>query len=951
MGVKSFSRPDTRYDSMAAPKKRSFVRRWTGRLARLLLALTVLAAVAPFAFTTALTRYALTHSPYAAFSPTIESAKLGIFGGLSLRGVALREAGPRSDAPLLEAREVTIDFSWTGLLGRRLNQINAAGVTVHVRPGTTHACTLQTLAWPPTMDGIPAALVSGPASAADPLWIERIHIEGALRVASFELQSSPAAAPPAVGVPAAEAGTTRRRGSAGTASLAVEELPFVLEVAMTGVRHTPEIHLDAKVGGAALPSVKLGAEAEANPYPVFPGFTRPVINAVPSVAARVRFVPTPAGGRQTVLESFEAHNLSLLWNTGEAAREWAAVLPARALPPLASDEILVELAALSAQGTSGAGGEFAGSLDVRGLAAAQWPAPMNAAVSAGTLIRDLTARVQWPPQGSASGTQPGRTAAVTMDVHWADLRWPPSAAGSAATDRPAWAQVAPLDIGSGSCQATFSGAGACRGTLNAGAVTVGPWHATELAAQVETTPAQWSGTVKLHALGGTLSGAATLARTGTGTLATSLTIEEIEPRQALLAAGFGALASDATSLTGKLSATAHVTRAADGAVYTQLDVAQGALAVAPQLARALVPALPADGTGPLAVGWSALGMDWSMTPGQTPAYAATMNLQGLTCRTATGATSPLLLDAVALDLAATYVAPAQGRASDTDLTGLSISRSKVSWAAVEMGKLRVTDLTADLATQHQASGDVLQATNLGFGAFGGTFAGEARANLANIRDMAGRLTIKTMDQHQLLAVFAPDKVDAQGTVSGTARVAMASEEGMPILLPRRQVSAATGPAATVSSPPGVTGSTNLLVTVDLTSDGPGRLFIKDETVARQLAAGVPAGVAGDLLPDSFSDIVVGQLKNYPYLQGAVGISTRGGHPVLTLNYRRAPLTPGEPGYGVSKKIQGVDTRVSYPIHLAGDTITIGNMTLIELLGMATGLHRALAPGSPTPSPR
>ncbi|MEI8195070.1 MAG: hypothetical protein WCI73_04095, partial [Phycisphaerae bacterium] len=1042
---------------------------------------------------TALSRYIIQRTPYAAFSPTFESAHLSLWGNLMLRNVEIREAGPRSDAVLLTAGEIQVDFSWWGLLQRRLQSVTAHDLTLYVRPGQTHALTLQTLAtWPPTMDGLDLpAPPAAPPPSGNPWWIGQVAADGWLHTESL-----------------------------ANATVLMDTLSFRIHVAMQGARHLPEESVDLKIGAAAMAPSAEGATrpADTTPssYPVFPGFRHPQPRATPSLATTLHFIPTPTGQRRIVIDSLEARDLGLLWN----AHDLLARLP-ETFPPqyrLASDELLLDLGQLSFRGTlepaaptasshfqgqgeitalttrprsaiagtrpliTQLGGQFNFDLPLaapaaarRGVAAVQmhWDAldlpdattstapgvHLGAGTVAGTLSEHKLTTDNLTLQtcdGTIHGTGQmnldnptdltGKLTLTHLDIQQALAALPLTASqkndlsGHLSADltlqrQPGGPIQADITLPAAQFTATFeslrgllpqlpadlqgpaelqwsgitfsltdntgpSGHPNYAANINLNGLTVrttdpasfpllldtlnlklgGRWQPAQSPAETLakhdftaltldpstlTATALTLGKIRVdnlklnvtvqtgllsasdlagNAYGGTIAGTAQVNLSNPSDAAGKLTIKNLDQQQ-LRAALPLSEPLQSCDLAGLLSADLTFQHQPGQPTQAQITLPPAQFTATFESLRGLLPHLSENLKGPVTLQWSGITLsvtDHTASAGQA-AYAANVNLNGLTFRTGDRALNPCLLDSLNLKLGGSWhpVLPPAAALAALNFTGLTLEQGTLSTTALALGKLRVDNLKLNLGT----NAGLLSASDLAFNAYGGVFAGSARVNLANPTDVAGKFTIKKLDQHQLLAAFAPEKVDASGTVSGSARLAMTTDAGLLILLPRRAAQIGSQPAPHPTTSPAKTQLSNLLVTADLTADGPGRLFIKDEQLARQIAGSLPTGgvEAAGILPDNYSDIVVGQLKNYPYLEGTIGLTNQTGLPVFHLSYHRPSLTPGEPGYGIKKKIQDQDLLVSYPVQLSSVVITMQNQTLRELFDRLTGWQGMIAP--------
>ena len=191
--------------------------------------------------------------------------------------------------------------------------------------------------------------------------------------------------------------------------------------------------------------------------------------------------------------------------------------------------------------------------------------------------------------------------------------------------------------------------------------------------------------------------------------------------------------------------------------------------------------------------------------------------------------------------------------------------------------------------------------------------GAVRFSLAERRLVTAKFSVKHLDQAEVAHNIAPDRFDAEGTVSGEIELG-SDEKG------------------------------TIVGRILLTSDGPGRLRIKDQATAAALAQKLEVGANTGVLPPNFSTMVVGQLEDYPYKTGRIEVSAPDGLPVVTLNYQREGVKAGEPGYGVKTKIGGQEVVANYTVQLPGVTIVLKGKTVQEILSLAAGLGEEIAGG-------
>ncbi len=236
-----------------------------------------------------------------------------------------------------------------------------------------------------------------------------------------------------------------------------------------------------------------------------------------------------------------------------------------------------------------------------------------------------------------------------------------------------------------------------------------------------------------------------------------------------------------------------------------------------------------------------------------------------------------------------------------------LTEGKVSFDTLVYGKNEVTGFSTPVGI----SEGKLDAPKIAAAFAGGDFSGEVSYLLAEKRLGKASLHVAHLDQQQVAANLAPDKVNAEGTVSGT--VELSSGDRSPVV-----------------------------GTIDLVADGAGRLQIKDEQTAEALAQKLETGAAAGVLPSNFSDIVVGQLKDYPYQTGHIFVAAPDGVPVITLNYHRDGVKAGEPGFGVKTTLAGQPVTANYTVQLPELSVVLKGKTITELLALAAGLEKEVA---------
>ncbi len=156
------------------------------------------------------------------------------------------------------------------------------------------------------------------------------------------------------------------------------------------------------------------------------------------------------------------------------------------------------------------------------------------------------------------------------------------------------------------------------------------------------------------------------------------------------------------------------------------------------------------------------------------------------------------------------------RASMFALIDTPLDASAKSLATVQAGTFSLDSATlGDNSTQKisarlACSAGVLHLTDLAASVFGGTITGRMRYDLAHNNLTGLDLDLTHIDQHQVLANLSPDKVDAQGFLSGPVHFFVSTKDK------------------------------KLHVDADLKSDNPGRLLIGDENLAAPSPAMSPS---------------------------------------------------------------------------------------------------------------
>jgi hypothetical protein len=219
-------------------------------------------AVAPFVLTTSLVRLALA-LVLPGHSTSLGSAALSLSGTMVLRDLVLHDSGMLAREPLITAREVDAEFKWTELRRRQVRQIKVKDVIVYARPNGLSQLSLLDV----FLQLAKSAGPQMPNRTTPPLSMGVLKVQGLLHQEHFK-------------------GLAQARA----------DLPFSLEMTMSGDRLNPSRRFSVAVGGApqtAKPSrdgpaaapakavadadSAFGLWAEAETQPV-PGGTRVVLH-------------------------------------------------------------------------------------------------------------------------------------------------------------------------------------------------------------------------------------------------------------------------------------------------------------------------------------------------------------------------------------------------------------------------------------------------------------------------------------------------------------------------------------------------------------------------------------------------------------------------------------------------------------------------------------------------
>lgn len=278
-------------------------------------------------------------------------------------------------------------------------------------------------------------------------------------------------------------------------------------------------------------------------------------------------------------------------------------------------------------------------------------------------------------------------------------------------------------------------------------------------------------------------------------------------------------------------------------------------------------------------------------------YAGSIKLTNLDAGSVPGAPSPTRIDdlSVAATVSLPYTAPARTTISSAHLTA----------AQLTLGDNEFTSFKADASL-----GDgKLQAPSVAFIFADGAFRGDLLFVLpAQGAPALDHLSLKAthLNQATITKNLFPERFTAEGFA--TLNVAL------------RQV----GDTCTGS--------------VEITAEAPGVLKFSKELSQGTFApaAEAAAKIAQSLIPPNFQQIVVDQLANFPYTTGTTRMVDAPGGAELRLDYNRAPLKSGDPGYAIPINIAGQPNVANFPVNLKNLTIRLKDMSVAELLTRVLG---------------
>jgi hypothetical protein len=273
----------------------------------------------------------------------------------------------------------------------------------------------------------------------------------------------------------------------------------------------------------------------------------------------------------------------------------------------------------------------------------------------------------------------------------------------------------------------------------------------------------------------------------------------------------------------------------------------------------------------------------------TMRFIGSIRVQDLTGRSATGVNRSFELDR--MRTAARIDSPLRW-----DPSTLAAHDGELHWSAFKYGNNSVDDLDASWRIEDSlVIIDRMTAQMLA-----GRITGTPTLNLVTHAMPHCDLQISRVDMHAALTNIVPERLDAEGTASGSVHLGV-SEEG------------------------------ELSGKVDLAFDGPGTLKIGQiEALKQKLAGSFGADMANLAMHD---------LEHYPFKEGSVQLQSAGENSELKIRFIRQPRGAADKMSPRKEIINGREVWVgSLVVPTIDMTIPISGESLAEILSMAGGFH-------------
>ena len=941
---------------------------WGGALVACLL----LAAVAvPFLFTTQIVRYVL-RKTHGEFAPVVERATLGVSGSLTIFGLRLHEPGD-GGKPLLSADRVRIHFGWGDVRGYTLDSIDARNLHVHVRSDDDHPLTLLALA-PKETDGptlwfdrltadgqlvfdspggldLPVKQLAldmdmrmegarqspsrrirvglGEAGPSPRLLVQARADEKLIRIEEGSLSNVDAVIPADV-VRAYVAGIPE--DLRGSLTLRVDAIDFAGTVAMAD----PLMPLSARgeVRGLSLTAPNIGGERSevlglTTAFSLNLPMGEPSLAAVSIPEARTRIDSLRHGTHavrdftmrwslKDAILSAQSMRLSTLKSNIEGGL--SVDLAARQLVEAKLDVHHLDLrdaAARLAAGTLDASGTLAAHITVQPEPGK--PGQLRARIDAD--IRDLETTVtadvarQYGAALPAEITGPLRLSADGLQLQgqltFGDPRLPVSGTGKV------------MNLSVSAPDAATAGAPAIKGfsgdiaiSLPAGQPSLAALVLRSIGTSFNTLKygpldlrdfsAAWSledqiikaGDVKLAMGDSTLNGSASfdLAENVLREMAVDVTGVDVQRIVAMAV-------PEALDVRGTFAGRFVVRAELDPA--TRRPLAYSGEASVRGLSAKVAAEQLRPHAGELLEGITGL-VELSAEAIETQGRLVLndpkrpLSLSGAVRGLSLSAPDAKKEDALALQrLVADFTLSLP--LAEPALAVVSLESSSTMFDALTYGSFDVRNFSAAWSLKDQ----VLHARQAQWNMYKAAVDGQLRLDLESGVLHEAKFSVAKLDLHDLVGTLMPGKMDAQGVVSGT--IALHS-----------QMDATTG------TPTPLRGE------VKLTTDSPGKLMIGD---VKPLQQALTEGKSEEL-----TDVILAQLKNYPYESGSATLTAARGQPELILSFQRKPVQPGEPGHNAQMDYEGRKVTVNYTVQISQVVIAMPQETLDGILLLASGLR-------------
>lgn len=317
------------------------------------------------------------------------------------------------------------------------------------------------------------------------------------------------------------------------------------------------------------------------------------------------------------------------------------------------------------------------------------------------------------------------------------------------------------------------------------------------------------------------------------------------------------------------------------------------------LLRQYAAKLPAAVQGPLSFTLDALDLSGETSGiGRDMKFNGPVRMQNASMRAASIRNLPLAIEGIT---AGGEVGVRPGRQPPLD--ALATRDGSIAWTSLTYGNNVMSGFNAAWGLDQ----GVLSIDNFDGRVFDGEVAGGVKSmNLAARTAGQLDLRIKSIDIHKVLANIVPDRIDADGRVSGTGNLAVGE-------------------------------NTAVAGHLDLAFDGPGILKAGEIPELEQKLAG---NFGADL-----AQLAMRDLRHYPFKEGKLHLESQGINTLLQIKFVRQPRTGAEKIKPRKEIINGREVWVgSLVVPVIDMSIPITGESLTDILSMAAGLHPVLGAG-------